>query len=80
MTSMPELSTILLIAIPLGILQLILVIAALVSIIKKQVPTNDKLIWVILVVFVATIGPILYFAIGSNQLDQKVADSEDAAQ
>ena len=71
---------ILLVAIPLAVLQFTLMIAALVSLIKKpNVPSNDKILWLLLIILLSLIGPILYFAIGSNQLDQKVADREDEA-
>jgi len=72
-----ELSTILAIIIPVAIIQLVLFITALVSVIKKDVPGADKLIWVLLIIFVGTIGPIVYFAVGSNMLDQKAAARED---
>ena len=65
------------IIIPLLIIQLILMITALVSVVKKEVPGQDKLLWILLIIFVSTIGPILYFAIGSNMLDQKASQNEE---
>ena len=70
-------STLIMVLIPLVIIQLILMITALVSVTKKEVPSTDKLIWILLIIFVSTIGPILYFAIGSNALDQKAAQNEE---
>ena len=43
-------------------------IAALISILKNNFSGQyDKLIWIILVVFIPLIGTILYFAIGRNK-------------
>jgi len=70
-------TTIWLIAVPLVALQLILMITALVSILRKDAPSNDKILWVLLIVLVNIFGPILYFAIGSGQLDEKAAKLAD---
>jgi len=72
-----EISTILAIVIPLVIIQLILMITALVSVVKKEVPGSDKILWILIIIFVSTIGPIIYFAVGSNMLDQKIAQNEE---
>jgi len=66
----------LLVAIPFVIVQAILFFAGLFSIIKKETVAMDKLPWLILL-FVNIIGPIIYFAVGSNMLDQKIADREE---
>jgi len=68
---------ILMIALPIVIIQLILLITALVNLLKKQVPIEDKVIWGLIIVFVNIIGPIIYFAVGSSSLDQKIADIEE---
>ena len=68
---------VLMVVIPLAIVQLILLITALLSLLRKNVQTNDKLLWGAIIVFINLIGPIIYFAIGSNLLDQKAADMED---
>jgi len=69
---------VLMIVMPLIIIQLILLITALVNLLKKQVRTEDKLLWGAVIVFVATIGPIIYFAVGSSSLDQKAAALEES--
>lgn len=46
---------------------LILEIKALIDLLKNQFNGHDKLIWVIIVVFLPLIGSILYFAIGRKQ-------------
>jgi len=71
------LRTILLIALPVVVIQLILLLSAVISIAKKRVPTNDKVLWICISAFVNLIGPIVYFAIGSGILDQKAAANED---
>ena len=58
----------------LGLLQLVLFVAALISIIKKSVALKDKLPW-ILVSLVNFIGPIIYFVIGSDILNEKSANN-----
>ncbi len=56
---------------PIIIIQLILIITSLVSILRKQASNEKKVIWLIVVLVVTLIGPILYFAIGSKQLDKE---------
>ena len=53
--------------IPLAIIQLVLMITALVSILRHDTyKTGTRLIWILVVIFVNTIGPILYFVLGRN--------------
>ena len=68
---------VLMVVLPVVIIQLVLLITALVSLVKKQVPGSDKALWAILIIFVNIIGPIIYFAVGSNMLDQKAAQLEE---
>lgn len=50
---------------PVIILNLILVITALIHIIKHpNYKIGNKVIWILLVLFISIIGPILYFTIG----------------
>ncbi|MFL1011786.1 PLD nuclease N-terminal domain-containing protein [Flavisericum labens] len=37
---------------------------ALINILKNQFNSNDKMIWVLVVLFLPFFGPILYFIIG----------------
>jgi hypothetical protein len=69
---------VLLVAVPLAIIQFVLFITALVSLVKKQVHAMDKVIWALIIIFISTIGPIVYFAFGSNLLDQKAAELEES--
>ena len=69
---------ILLIIIPLVLLQVGLMVAALVSLLRKpSVSSGDQVLWLLLIVLVNLIGPIIYFAIGSNMLDEKAAKQAD---
>jgi hypothetical protein len=51
----------------LFIIVLILPIVALVDILRSKFEANDKLIWVILIVFIPCFGSILYFLIVTNK-------------
>lgn len=42
-------------------------IIALVDILKSKFKGNDKIVWVLVVLFLNLIGAIIYFAIGRNQ-------------
>ena len=70
-------STLILIALPLLVLQFGLMIAAIISIVRKKVPGNDKMLWILVSVLASTIGPIIYFIIGSAKLDEKAAQLDD---
>lgn len=68
---------ILIVSIPLVIINLVLVVASMVSLFKKKSSSQDKIIWVLVILLLDLIGPILYFAIGANMIDQKAAQIED---
>ncbi len=53
--------------IPLLILQLILVIAALIDIYRNKKTKGPTWIWVLVILFINTIGPIAYFALGRSE-------------
>jgi len=71
---MPRL--IILLVLPFVAIQLILNIAVIVSVARKPLAWSDKWPW-LLVIFVNIIGPIIYFVIGSNMLDEKAAHFQD---
>ena len=50
--------------IPLFILQLILIIAALIDLARREQTRGPKWVWVLVILFVNTIGPIIYFIAG----------------
>lgn len=49
------------------LLALALPIIALIDILRSEFKGNDKIIWVILVLFFNLIGTLLYFMIGAKQ-------------
>ena len=49
---------------PLIVLQVILMIAALVSCMRQEETNGPKWMWVLIILFVNLLGPILYFVIG----------------
>ncbi|MCL2094739.1 PLD nuclease N-terminal domain-containing protein [Candidatus Saccharibacteria bacterium] len=57
--------TYLAIVIPLAIIQIGLMVAALIHIFRhKKYRHGSRLMWVLVVIFINTIGPILYFVLG----------------
>jgi len=50
--------------IPLFILQFILIIAALIDLARREQTRGPKWVWVLVILFVSTIGPIIYFIAG----------------
>ena len=63
---------------PFIIINLILVIVAIVNLARKPLPWNRKWGWLLLVLLIDLIGPIVYFAIGSNILEEKAAQYQDS--
>ncbi len=53
--------------IPIALLQLGLLIAALVDILKREKTKGPKWVWIIVVVCVNLLGPIIYFIFGRNE-------------
>lgn len=45
----------------------IIPLVALIDILKSQFASNDKLIWILIVLFLPLIGSILYFIIGKKK-------------
>lgn len=58
--------------IPIVLIMLVLVLIALISLLKKKLPFSDKVIWLVIILLVNTIGPVLYFAVGAKMLDEKI--------
>ncbi len=52
---------------PLIIIQFILVIVALIDLIRVEQTLGPKWMWVLIILFVTTIGPIVYFIIGRKR-------------
>jgi hypothetical protein len=53
--------------IPILILQLILVVAALVDLLRRERTRGPKWVWLLVILFVNLIGPIIYFMLGRDE-------------
>jgi len=53
--------------IPLFVIQLGLMIAGLVDLIKREKTRGPKWVWFLVVIFVNMIGPIIYFVVGREE-------------
>ena len=51
----------------MAFLGIILTIITLIDILKSKFEGNNKIVWVLVVLFINLIGAILYFTIGKNQ-------------
>ena len=58
--------TLIAVLLPLIILQVVLLVAALYDLTRpnRRVRGDSKVVWALIIIFVATIGPILYFLAG----------------
>lgn len=52
---------------PILVINLLLVTIALVDLIKRPQTNGPKFIWVLVILFISTIGPILYFIFGRKE-------------
>ena len=54
---------------PLIVLQLVLLVAALYDLTRpgRRVRGDNKVVWALIIIFVTTIGPILYFLAGREE-------------
>ncbi|WOV87723.1 PLD nuclease N-terminal domain-containing protein [Sporosarcina oncorhynchi] len=52
---------------PILILQLVLMVVALVDLARHRRANGPIIMWVLIVIFVGTVGPILYFIFGRRQ-------------
>ncbi|MDV2581866.1 PLD nuclease N-terminal domain-containing protein [Alkalibacillus haloalkaliphilus] len=57
-------ATLIQLLIPLGVLQLVLIIIALIDLRKIDETNGPKWMWVLIIIFFNFIGPVLYFIIG----------------
>ena len=53
--------------IPILLIQLGLVVAALIDLVRRPVTRGPKWLWVIIILFINFIGPIIYFLIGREE-------------
>jgi hypothetical protein len=54
---------------PLAALELILIIVALIDLIRREPArvNGNKVVWALIIVLIATIGPICYFILGRKE-------------
>jgi len=64
---MEKLSELIPFLIPILLLQLVLMVVALRDLIRRQVTRGPKWMWVIIILFVNTFGPIAYLLIGREE-------------
>ena len=50
-----------------GLLVLLFPLMALVSVLKNDFPGNDKVIWVLVIIFLPFFGSLLYFMVGRGK-------------
>lgn len=53
--------------IPVIILELGLMVAALVDLVKREKTKGPKWVWILVIVFVNLFGPIVYFQVGRDE-------------
>lgn len=53
--------------IPILIIQLALMTAALIDLARREKARGPKWVWALVIIFVNTIGPIIYFVIGREE-------------
>jgi len=52
--------------IPIIIIELVLMVAAIVDLIRREKTRGPKWMWVIIILFLNLIGPIVYFVVGRD--------------
>lgn len=64
----PDLGALAALIVPLIVIELVLVVAALYDLTRpgRRVKGDNKVIWALVIIFVSTIGPILYFLAGRD--------------
>ncbi len=55
--------------IPLALLELLLLVFALVDVIRREPARvrGNKLVWILIILFISTLGPICYFILGRKE-------------
>ena len=65
---LPDIMEYLPIILPLLLLQIILMVTALLHLVKNdRLDRNNKIVWALVIIFVNTIGPILYLIFGRKE-------------
>lgn len=61
---MEQLQDLLPLLVPLLVIQLILMIAALVDLARRETTRGPKWVWALVILFVNLVGPVVYFLVG----------------
>ena len=66
---MADISSLLVLLIPLLVIQVVLVIVSLYDLTRpeRRVRGDSKVVWALIIIFVSTIGPILYLLVGREE-------------
>ena len=59
-----ELTELIPLIIPIILLQLVLIIAALIDLTRREKTRGPRWVWILVILFVSIIGPIIYFVVG----------------
>ena len=54
--------------VPILVIQLLLIVAALADLVRREETRGPKWLWLIVIVFLNLLGPILYFILGREEL------------
>ena len=50
----------------IGIIWFILIVVTLMDLLKSRIPTNTKLLWLIIILLAPVLGSIIYLLVGRN--------------
>lgn len=64
MENLPSIQTLIPLLIPIILLQIGLIVAALIDLARREKTKGPKWVWLLVILLVSTVGPILYFVIG----------------
>ncbi len=54
--------------IPLAVIQLLLLVIALIDVVKREKVTGgNKVVWILVIVFINIVGPIIYLLVGRKE-------------
>ncbi len=67
MKELSEITDILPFLIPLVVIELVLMVVALVDIARRQSIRGNKVVWILIIIFVQVIGPAVYLIAGRKE-------------
>ena len=57
----------LILVIPIVILQLVLIVAGLIDLARRERTKGPKWMWALIILFIGVIGPVVYFVLGREE-------------